>query len=201
MCFQPDSSLFDKSEAQPMVVMGHIPVQPATVMAQPVIVGHGQILPTSMATMGQPGQLMPPHSPGSWRYGLFDAACQWGSCFYAWCCPCFPSGQIASKLKAAGLPTCMGYSAIVLTFIGLTVLDLLLTLAGADLNPQYIFIVIVLIKLREIVRHHYQIPGGWCNDCFASWCCMPCAIQQLIGQLWAVPQQDPGCSTGEKNVP
>jgi Cys-rich protein (TIGR01571 family) len=165
--------------------------QHAVVMSQ----HQSTVLPADHAPQG----LLPhPGHRDRWFVGIFDASicCNWCSpaCCMAWMFPCWPLGQVAEKLKVLGNPIGMNFQAIVFTYCGLLILDYLITTFwGSDLNPHYIFIVVMLYKARLETRKKLQIPGDALNDCCCSVWCFPCVLLQLEHQLWDRPNRTPGC--------
>ena len=121
-----------------------------------------------------------------------------GDCVVAWLCGCFPLGQIASKLRTMGTNYCLGYQGIVYGFLLLCILD---SIFGSSNNPSTglsgAFIAVVVFQLRRLVRAHFGISGSCLSDGLASIICGPCAIIQMVHQLWEVPENIPGWDTSE----
>jgi Cys-rich protein (TIGR01571 family) len=57
-----------------------------------------------------------------------------------------------------------------------------------------LFLFIVLFQLRTATRELHNIPGSCCNDFCCALCCTCCTLTQLVGQLWARPEEVPGCT-------
>jgi Cys-rich protein (TIGR01571 family) len=106
--------------------------------------------------------------------------------------------QIASKMRSVGANYCLDFRSIVLAVCFLFILDVIW---GGAMHSSYnirgLFAFVVLFQLRGIVRRKHNIPGGDCNDCCVSFWCAPCAITQIVGQLWKNPEEVPGCSCNE----
>ena len=165
---------------------------------QQVVVVAAQPQGYAVYPMGsEPSGLLPEANMGRWRYGLFDACCAFGSCFNSWCCACLPAGQISGKLKALGLDA-MGHWAVVQIYVALYVLDIILeTTVGIDMNVHLIFLTFVLFKARTQIRVKMGIPGSPMEDCCIACWCQPCALQQMIGQIWHHPSSTPGCAVND----
>ena len=80
--------------------------QPTPVVVQAVVVTQNPVVVQARMVQTQQNgdpeaQLLPPStSQGDWRFDTFERACACtGDCWMAWCCPCFPLGQIAAKVK------------------------------------------------------------------------------------------------------
>jgi Cys-rich protein (TIGR01571 family) len=117
----------------------------------------------------------------------------------AWCFPCISLGQVAAKLQAAGVNYCLDFKGVVWAFVAFLVVDAILN----SLNPDnafefsHLFLFIVLFQLRGLVRTQQKIPGSCCGDCMCALCCAPCAVTQMVGQLWVKPDEQPGCHCSE----
>jgi Cys-rich protein (TIGR01571 family) len=46
-----------------------------------------------------------------------------------------------------------------------------------------IFLIMLMIQLREHIRNRYQIIGSCCEDCLTSTCCFYCALSQMSRHL------------------
>ena len=168
-----------------MVTVETVVVEP-TVVAQPAVVINGEPLS--------------PGNPQAWKVDTCGKCCDCGpSCLMAWFCTCFPLGQLASKAKNNGMPIAdwMTFQNVVLATIAVRVLDLILSAVGISLNLSWWFMGCIIFTLRKVVRRHHNIPGEDCEDCLLSFCCVPCTVTQMVHQMWANPDQAPGCTFDE----
>ena len=86
---------------------------------------------------------------------------------------------------------------IVYISVALFVVDLVMSSAGAQTSLTKLFLAIAIWQLRTMLRKRQNIPGGNCEDCLISFFCSPCAVTQMVGQMWARPEQSPGCTFDE----
>mmetsp|Transcript_14923 Transcript_14923/g.35170 ORF Transcript_14923/g.35170 Transcript_14923/m.35170 type:complete len:207 (+) Transcript_14923:27-647(+) len=194
-----DPLLHPPGTNQPQVVVGQVTAsQPQVVVAQVVSAEQVHVVQIPQEA-GPGGSLLPYPDRPNWHSGEFDKCCTCtGDCWVAWCCSCFTAGQIASKLSKVGNPYCLGYKGIVITFLFFFILDIILeSTAGVDLNPQYLFMFVVMMQLRKRVRDTLRIDGDCCSDCVCSFFCPPCVLTQMVHTLWARPNQVPGCDCSE----
>ena len=119
----------------------------------------------------------------------------------AWVLPCVPVAQMFEKTAHVGFAACgedIGYCRYLQLFFFLFVIELVVFIGtGASIPFPYLFLAVTVSQLRGVVRQLYHIPGGGVSDCLVSWCCLPCAVAQLSGQVWADPGVVPGfdCSS------
>jgi Cys-rich protein (TIGR01571 family) len=69
------------------------------------------------------------------------------------------------------------------------------TATSYNLSKLWLFVAIFM--LRGFIRQRNNIPGSACEDCCTAWWCAPCAVTQMLGQMWATPEQQPGCDFSE----
>ena len=167
---------------------------PVTRVAQPV-----SALTTEYGTSTQ---LLPPSREENgimrWRFHLWEKACTFQpDCWLSWFCSCFQLGQISAKLHALGNYGCtLGYKPIVIIAVLLFLLDQIVSEDGSSGTWQMFFLFIVACQLRAHVRHIRGIEGDPMRDCFATLCCLPCSVSQMVGEMWKEPSQHPGCHIG-----
>ena len=88
----------------------------------------------------------------------------------------------------------LNYSVIVTVTVVLLILDGALAFAlHWDTRFHRLWITIILLLLRGKSRQLRQIRGSCCEDCLAAFCCTPCAITQMVGEMWHDPEKKPGC--------
>ena len=56
------------------------------------------------------------------------------------------------------------------------------------------FVFVVAFQLRRLVRARLHIPGSCLGDLACTFFCAPCALTQMVGQLWRRPAATPGCT-------
>ena len=69
-----------------------------------------------------------------------------------------------------------------------------------EMPGTFLFICLVLIRGR--IRKLYEITEGCgvAEDLCLSWFCFPCALAQVVGQVWKDPAKVPGCNLSTKPV-
>ena len=103
------------------------------------------------------------------------------------------------QLKNVGSGIFTDYQGVVWGFIGLIIVENIINaLMDTQLQISRLYLAICLLLLRTAVRRTLNIPGDGCTDCLVSVCCTPCAITQIVGQLWIKPEERPGCDFSEK---
>lgn len=120
-----------------------------------------------------------------------------GHCWCVWLCPCVFLAHIASKLTAMDRanPYCLNFTTIIIIGVFLTLLDMFLALLGVDVNPHYIFYSIVCLQLRQKISAILKFrKADGCKECLFTFFCLPCAMTQMFGTLWGVPEEKPGIS-------
>ncbi|KAH9993552.1 PLAC8 family-domain-containing protein [Russula vinacea] len=102
-----------------------------------------------------------------WSFGLFDCFSTCGLCCASVWCPCIvysKNKQRMHSLQAQGTrlvgdgDTCDS-NCLIYCVLG---------------NCSWV----LQIPAREEIRERYGIRGSTLSDCFASWCCRPCALTQ-----------------------
>ena len=189
----PEAKVYEGAIIMDPVVAQRGP-QYATVVSQ----HQSAVLPSDHA----PQQLLPYPGAKSWAKDMFDplvcCACCTPPCFMAYIFPCWPMAHIAEKLKILGNPIGVSFNNVVVGYVMLLVLDaIIMGVSGLDFNPHIIFIMVLLYKARVEARGKLNLPGGACSDLCCSIWCMPCAMLQLEHQMWANPNQVPGCDCSE----
>lgn len=150
------------------------------------------------ALLGESGLLPPARREAEWNFSLFGRCCVMNAaCCMAWTLPCVPVAQMFEKTTLVGFSACgedVGYSRFLQLFLMLLVIQLIVFVAtGASIPFPFLFLAVAVSQLRGVVRQLYHIPGGGVSDCLVSWCCLPCAVTQLSGQVWTAPDVVPGC--------
>ena len=69
---------------------------------------------------------------------------------------------------------------------------------GSQLNKLWLFGVIWY--LRSALRARQGIPGNGLEDCCTAFWCAPCAVTQMLAQMWAKPEVQPGCQCTEASA-
>lgn len=155
---------------------------------------------------GEPqGTTIGPYEAGRWKFDIFDFgrcfSCK-GDCLMAWCCQCFPVAQIAGKLMKRGVPSsqaCGGYYVVLPIFFVAIILDMVFSAMNIPFSYFRVIVACVFLTfLRGALRKQNSIPGSSVEDCLYSWCCSPCTITQMVGQMWKVPDRHPGCEFDDK---
>jgi Cys-rich protein (TIGR01571 family) len=129
----------------------------------------------------------------------------------SWFCSCFQLGQIAEKLRNTGSRYCLSMQQIVWITVILWILSAVLSVVTSqpgdessdnNNNNTYhfasIFLFIVACQLRTHVRRARRIDGDGCGDCCATFWCGPCAMTQMVGEMWSQPEVTPGCDCSER---
>ena len=114
----------------------------------------------------------------------------------AWCCPCFPLGQLSEKVN------CLSHTVVVsVTIIGMVLFAIIAAVTGVSLNGIIaIFIIAVLTVVRGRVRDALNINGDTCEDCCCSFWCTCCTLAQLSRTVYNYRDGDPA-TCGEKGEP
>ncbi|KAJ3517715.1 hypothetical protein NLJ89_g331 [Agrocybe chaxingu] len=104
-----------------------------------------------------------------WSNGLCGCCDAPGTCIVAWCCPCITYGKVKRRyehLNSKGYPDpenggCCNSDCVVHGFV---------TFCGFGWVMQ--------MMNRGNIRSRYNIKGGGCGDCCASFWCTPCELTQ-----------------------
>jgi hypothetical protein len=114
------------------------------------------------------------------------------------CCNNILLGHLSTKLEAAGVKLCIGFYGIIYVYVGLFVLQQILSyrLFGIVLpiGVAPLFAIFVTIYLRGKMRRNIKLRGSAVNDCLSSFCCNGCVVMQMVGQAWKSP---PGCTLND----
>jgi len=115
----------------------------------------------------------------------------------AWCCGCISLGQISTKLKNLGFSYCLDFKGIVLCYVAALIIDSALTTVGDEETNSYsisrLVLFVVCFQLRRATARILLIRSTCIQDCLCAYFCLPCAITQMVGQLWHNPKVVPGC--------
>ena len=126
-----------------------------------------------------------PNTAGQWKSGLCEC-CSTPGCCTACCCPCCIYGEIAAKLSPQEAKCGGSYGGACCCYYSLHALSQLIDAAfvlafcipvGTIALP---FSTIIHCPARSAIRRKYNIPGSDCEDCMVVWCCMCCALAQVL---------------------
>jgi len=104
-----------------------------------------------------------------WSFGLFDCFSSCNACCWSLWCPCVVyshNKQRLHSLQTQGTPLPRGSES----------LDAHCCIYGS--LDCIGFGWILQVQTRADLRERYEIRGSMVDDCFASWCCRPCALSQ-----------------------
>lgn len=107
--------------------------------------------------------------------------------------------NLSVQLKNSGYNTgCWNYQTVLGSWVVCFIVDMILSQAfESDLGLSQIWLVVAVWQLRTMVRERHNIGGSLCNDFVCAWCCAPCTLTQMVGQMWKEPSRDPGCAFSE----
>ena len=120
-----------------------------------------------------------------WRSGLCECCSTPGCCMAAFC-PCCLYGQIVATMRpdedTCGGNFCGGCCGFYSFHFFPQVIDAFFLLAcalpvGTILFPCSAFL---HCPTRGAIRRKYNIRGNECEDCCVVWCCLCCALAQVI---------------------
>jgi Cys-rich protein (TIGR01571 family) len=122
---------------------------------------------------------------GQWNSGLCDC-CSNPVCCMACCCPCCVYGQIVAAMGPQETIFGGNYCSGCCCFYSLHCLSqlidsILASLTGIPFGTiLFPFSTIIHCPTRGEIRRKYNIPGSDSDDCLVVWCCMCCALAQVL---------------------
>jgi Cys-rich protein (TIGR01571 family) len=123
---------------------------------------------------------------GAWREDFFGCFKYVSKCIFwsSWCCTPITFGQVLDRNGFDWMVNTVpegaesnAFMVYLLSFIFILIIGLWAVIFGV---LYHVFIVIMIMKLRPILRRKYQIEGGTplCDCCAAFWC-QCCTIMQM----------------------
>jgi len=148
-------------------------------------------------TVGQGSPLLPGQTGihgfefsnvGEWRGNTCDC-CSIACCpatMMAWCCPCFPLGQLANKFGV------MEHWVVVTIILGgMIIAAIVATTTGIPLQGLIgLFVFIMVFVIRGKARAKLNIPGDCCEDCCCSFFCTCCTLAQMSRTVYNYREGD-----------
>ena len=162
-----------------------------------------------------------------WRYSLDPRCCQpecWVA-WCCMCCPLGQIASKMNKIsetKGRRFRTCWSYQSVVGIAICIELVLIFSDLGnlGKPMNAtpppskfavnievhlqlsnipsaDHLFNLIVALSLRGSVRKLRQIRGNFFEDLCVTCFCTPCAVTQMVMEMWSIPSQTPGCDLSQ----
>eukprot|EP00668_Euglena_longa_P038245 GGOE01049240.1.p2 GENE.GGOE01049240.1~~GGOE01049240.1.p2 ORF type:complete len:116 (-),score=29.34 GGOE01049240.1:479-826(-) len=99
-----------------------------------------------------------------WNASLFGCLSDIPLCFMTWCLPCIPSGRTLAWVR--GKPD-----------------DSMLYIVATCIIGWFGFFCCLGFYNRDKMRMKFGIQGSFLMDCFVSWCCLCCSMEQQARQI------------------
>lgn len=187
----------------------HPPLASGVLVAEPVPASKTQVnvvvQPTAPETpllYSDSGYLLPPEPRGRWRDGLCDCCNEMGiCCCMFWCNGTswgsygfgfIPVGQLYERVMQKG-----GYAILVAAYAFFWLISFILYQVGSAkggagahefqaanqiMGWTHFGLFLLVLLIRQRVRHLYRISPaccGDCEDCCCAWWCFPCTLCQI----------------------